>query len=223
MFKGMSRKWLVVVTVIVILILIPFFLFGDQIESWTEQFLETSSDKQGLIALVLGGLLSLDILLPTPSSLVMVASGFFLGFWKGFFVAFIGNTISVIFGYWLGANAGRPITSKWVGVEELEQLDNLYNRIGDWVIVVSRAVPVMAETSVLFAGMSKMKYSRFLLMATLSNLALSAVYAAVGAFSGNVNSFLLAFFAAVLLPGLAMLIIRTRKSRSAKHVVADTK
>ena len=123
MFKGMSRKWLVVVAVIILLILIPFFLFGDQIESWTEQFLETSSDKQGLIALVLGGLLSLDILLPTPSSLVMVACGFLLGFWKGFLVAFIGNTISVIFGYWLGANAGRPITSKWVGDEELEQLD----------------------------------------------------------------------------------------------------
>jgi membrane protein DedA with SNARE-associated domain len=223
MLKGMSRKWLIVVTVILLLILIPFFLFGDQIESWTEQFLETSSDKQGLIALVLGGLLSLDIILPTPSSLVMVACGFILGFWKGFLVAFIGNTISVILGYWLGANAGRLITSKWVGEEECEQLEDLYNRIGDWVIVVSRAVPVMAETSVIFAGMSKMKYSRFILMATLSNLALSAVYAFVGAFSGNVNSFLLAFFGAILLPALAMLITRTRRARNAKPVVTDSK
>ena len=64
------------------------------------------------------------------------------------------------------------------------------HRFGEWVIVVSRPIPVLAEASVLFAGLSGMPASRFLLLSTLSNLGISAVYAAVGAFSASTNSFL---------------------------------
>jgi len=222
MFKGIAARWIVLVTVILLIILIPFLLFGEQVESWTEQFLESAADKSGLIALVLGGLLAFDILLPVPSSLVMTACGFFLGFWKGLLIAFTANTISVIIGYWLGVKAGRPIANKWVGADELDNLENLYQRIGDWVIVISRAVPVMAEASVLFAGMSRMPFIRFLLLTSLSNFALSVVYVAVGTFSANVNSFLLAFFGAVLLPGIAMLIAKYSPSRQIQPSKIET-
>ena len=50
-----------------------------------------------------------------------------------------------------------------------------------------------------------MPLGRYMLISTFSNAGISAVYATVGAYSANVDSFLLAFTGAVLLPGLAML------------------
>ncbi len=64
-------------------------------------------------------------------------------------------------------------------------------------------VPVLAEASVLFAGMSKMNFRRFLIISTLSNLGISIVYAAVGAYSVSENSFLLAFAGAIIIPAVA--------------------
>jgi membrane protein DedA with SNARE-associated domain len=79
------------------------------------------------------------------------------------------------------------------------------------VIVITRPVPVLAEASVLFAGMSRMPTGQFMLLTMLSNLGISAVYAAVGAFSANANSFLLAFAGSILIPLVAMLAAKTRR------------
>jgi len=51
-----------------------------------------------------------------------------------------------------------------------------------------------------------------MLLTALSNLGISAVYAAVGAFSSNVNSFLLAFFGAILAPAAAMWLMNRTTS-----------
>ena len=65
---------------------------------------------------------------------------------------------------------------------------------------------ILAEAAVLFAGMGKMPFTRFILLSTLANLGVSAAYAAIGAFAAGVNSFLLAFAGAMLLPLLAYCI-----------------
>jgi hypothetical protein len=53
-----------------------------------------------------------------------------------------------------------------------------------------------------------MPWPSFLALAALSNLGISAAYAAVGAWSARVSSFLLAFAGAVLLPLAALLLAR---------------
>ena len=55
-----------------------------------------------------------------------------------------------------------------------------------------------------------MPFRRFLLLATLSNLGIALTYSAVGAYALKVESFLLAFGAAIAVPGVAMLIARFR-------------
>ena len=59
---------------------------------------------------------------------------------------------------------------------------------------------MIAETSVVFAGMSKMPLPQFLLIASLSNLGISLAYAGIGAYSLSSNSFLLAFLASIAVP-----------------------
>jgi membrane protein DedA with SNARE-associated domain len=116
----------------------------------------------------------------------------------------VGMTLSCALGFWLGAKFGRPMALRFVGEAELTRLEQVRDRVGDWALVVTRPVPMLAEAGVLFAGISHMPWPRFMLLTSLSNLGISAAYAAVGAFSSNVNSFLLAFFGSIALPALAM-------------------
>jgi uncharacterized membrane protein YdjX (TVP38/TMEM64 family) len=205
-----SVRWLMLCTIILAIVLVPYFLFGQQIEEWTRVFLESASQQRGWVGAVLSLLLAVDILLPIPSSLVSTACGLFLGILGGTLASWAGMTLSCVAGFYL-AHSGRPAVRRLMGEKELGRLQLLSERFGDWAIVICRPVPVLAETSVLFAGMSGMPAGRFMLLSALANLGISVVYATVGAFSATVNSFLLAFAASVLVPLTVMLL--TRRAR----------
>jgi len=204
------HRWLLLLAIILTIILVPFLLFGKQIEAWVDGFIHSAGDRPGWVVAVLGSLLAVDVLAPTPSSIISTGAGFVLGFAGGTATSWVGMTLGSILGYGLGSGFGYPLASRLVGDDELTQLKEMSHRFGDWVIVISRPVPVLAETSVMFAGISKMPVVRFLLLSALSNLGISIVYAAVGAFSSTVNSFLLAFGGAILLPAMAMIVMRKR-------------
>lgn len=205
-----ALRWLLLAGLVFAVILIPFFLFGPQIEAWTERFIESAARQSGWVAVVLGSLLAFDILLPVPSSLASTAAGLLLGFVKGLITSLVGMTICCAIGFWLGARFGRSAARRIVGDSELKRLEELSRRFGNWAIVIARPVPMLAEASVLFAGMSGVPVYQFLLLSTLSNLGISAVYAAVGALSATTNSFLLAFAGSILVPLVAMLATRRR-------------
>lgn len=202
-------KWALLAVAILLIILVPFFLFGESIENWANYFLISSPSKI-LVSLIIGGLLSIDILAPIPSSILSTAGGYFLGFTFGTLVSLTGMTISCIIGYWLGLKFGNPISKKLVGSRELSKLEDLQNKYGDFVIIISRAVPVLAEASIIVAGIGQMNLNRFILLVLLSNLGISLAYAAIGAYSAHLNSFLLAFAAAVILPSIAIVILKIK-------------
>lgn len=201
-------RWLVLGAIILCFLIVPFFLVGEHLERWTTDFLNAAAGHRGWIALFLGLLLAVDILLPVPSSMVSTAAGFFLGFAGGTLTSLAGMTTSCAAGFWLGFRFGRPFTRRMVGIEGIHRLEEMRRRFGDWAIVVARAVPVLAEASVLFAGMSNMPAHRFLMLSTLSNLGISAVYAAVGTLSATVNTFLLAVSGSILIPAVTMVFLK---------------
>ena len=63
---------------------------------------------------------------------------------------------------------------------------------------------VLAEVSVIFAGLVRAPFGRFLRLTACSNLGIALGYAAVGAFSMRIDSFLIAFLGALVIPGLAI-------------------
>ena len=202
-------RWSVLSTALLAAIVVPFFLYEDPITSWTQEFIERQ-DSRWVVGGALGGLLATDLILPIPSSLVSIAAGYVLGFWKGSAVIWTGMTAACLIGYLLGATAGREVTRRFVGEKELRRASHAQTRFGDWVVVIFRAVPVLAEASVLFAGVARMPFARFVLLATLSNLGISLAYSAVGAYALEVESFLLALGGAIARPGVAMMIARFR-------------
>jgi uncharacterized membrane protein YdjX (TVP38/TMEM64 family) len=157
---------------------------------------------------VISGLLASDVVLPVPSSLVSTAAGLLLGFWSGAAACWVGMMAGCLAGYGIGARAGRAAASRLVGEAELERVASASRHFGEGMIVLFRAVPVLAEASVVFAGTVRMPLPRLLVVSGLSNLGISAAYAAVGAWSAEVPSFLLAFGGAVVLPLVAILASR---------------
>ena len=95
-------------------------------------------------------------------------------------------------------------------MDGIDRAARLVKRYGDLTIVLCRPVPVLAEASVVFAGLVGANYSRFLRLTATSNLGIAAGYAAVGAYSRRLDSysFLIAFLGALVLPGLFILVSR---------------
>jgi len=201
-------RWTLIGLAAAALVIVPFLVFGEQLEGWTRQLVEGPRQNPGVVALLLGGLLGSDILLPVPSSIVSTACGLFLGFVRGSLVSWGGMVVSCLAGYVLAATLGRPFVSRMVGEHAMHHFEQLRERYGDWVIILARPIPVLAEISVLFAGLGRMPFWRFVWLSTLSNLGISMVYAGIGAFSANLNAFLPAVAGSVLVPGAGMLWAR---------------
>ncbi|ABF89552.1 putative membrane protein [Myxococcus xanthus DK 1622] len=190
-------------------ILVPFAWFGDSLEAASGHFLATQPPSWQ-VALLLGGLLAGDAVLPVPSSLVGTAAGGLLGFWGGAATSWLGMMAGCVVGYCLGARAGTAALRRMAGDAELGRLTRAAERMGPWFLLAFRAVPVLAETSVLFAGTSRMRPRTFLTVSALANLGVSVTYAALGASAARMESFLLLFAGMVLLPGLALAWMRRR-------------
>jgi uncharacterized membrane protein YdjX (TVP38/TMEM64 family) len=156
------------------------------------------------VALVLGGLLAGDLLLPVPSSLVSTAAGGLLGFWGGLATNWLGMMVGCALGYGLGARAGTSALRRMAGDAEVERLARASERLGPWFLLAFRAVPVLAEASLVFAGTSRMSRRSFFTVCALANLGVSATYAALGATAAELESFLVLFAGMVLVPGLAL-------------------
>ena len=204
--RGKIARHILFWTVILAAILIPFFIFGHKIEAWTSTLMEENTVARPTAALLLGGLLASDILMPIPSSLASTACGYLLGIVAGTLVSFAGMTISSIAGYWLGRKPGSFAFYRSLGEREAQKLGELNRKFGKWLIVVARPVPVLAEASVFFAGVSHMRFKTFMILVSLSNLGISAVYAIVGSLAADMNTFLMAFGASMALPLVFMLI-----------------
>ena len=164
------------------------------------------------VAVVL--LLASDLFVPVPSSLVATASGVLLGLAQGMAATWVGLQSGALAGYGAGRLAGRRFAARIVGEAELRRAADAYRRWGGLFLIASRAVPVLAEASVVMAGVASMPLPRFFWLVGMSNVAIAAIYAGVGAYVRDVNTFLLAFAASIVIPGSLMLLFRVISTRA---------
>ena len=199
-------RWFLLTLILLALILVPFLLFEERFAQLGMEIMR--GDLAGWPAAVLiGGLLALDVILPVPSSMVSTAAGAVLGFARGMAVIWVGMTAGCVVGYLLGSRA-TAAAGRFVGRDGLDRARRVSAQHGDWALVVCRPVPVLAEASVILAGLVHTPWRRFLILTAASNLGIAAAYAAIGAFSMTVGSFLLTFAGAIAVPALTMLAAR---------------
>ena len=206
-------RWAVLWVILIGLVLLPFLLFEEQFTAFADQVTASGTSRWVVAGAVLA-LLALDVFLPVPSSIVSTAAGIFLGFVAGSAIVWTGMTAGCLFGYAVGAR-GSSAARRLVGDDGLERAAALARRYGVLTIVLCRPVPVLAEASVVFAGLVHAPFGRFMRLTALSNLGIALGYSAFGAYSLRMDSFLVAFLGAMLLPALFMLISRYTFGRKA--------
>ncbi len=205
-------RWALLWAILIGLVLVPFFLFEEQFNALVARMI-ASDRSRASAAIAIFALLALDVFLPVPSSIVATAAGVLLGFVEGTSVVWAGMMAGCVVGYVVGARAWGA-ARRLVGADNLARAETLMRDYGHLALVLCRPVPVLAEASVVFAGIVRAPVARFAWTTGAANLGIAAGYAAFGAFSMRIDSFLVAFIGALLLPGIAFGVSRLAFGRS---------
>ena len=199
------QRWVGLLFSLFLFIMIPFIIFEETITRVYHDTLATNQDPiwlAGFIAILLAS----DLVLPIPSSIASTAAGSLLGFGAGTVTCWVGLSLGCVIGYGIGTTIGTSAAHYLVGEQELEKAKRLGHQYGAIVLIVTRAVPVLSEASVLSAGLTQVSPRVFFIVTGLGNLGISLVYAGIGAFAYEANSFLMALAGAILVPGVAMVL-----------------
>lgn len=177
----MRYLWRIAVPILTLLIVlaIPFLLFGSRIEAWANRWRENPPGPAASAALVVG-LLSTDVLLPIPSSVVSTLAGGQLRWPLGTLASWTGMSLGAVLGFALARRFGPPFARRFSGDEDRRSIEQASERYGAAALVLVRGVPLLAEASVLLAGMHGMPWRRFLPPVLWSNLGIAFAYAFFG-------------------------------------------
>lgn len=144
------------------------------------------------------GLLIADVFLPVPASLIMVAHGALFGIAGGTLLSLIGGLAASAVGFAVGRR-GSAALHRFVPEGERRRADALLRQWGDLAVVVTRPVPILAESLAILAGTSPLGWRRFLVASTAGTLPAALLYALTGATAARLDSIFLMF-------GLVMLV-----------------
>lgn len=147
------------------------------------------------------GLLIVDVLVPVPSSLVMVAHGALFGVWLGAGLSLAGGLGAALFGFALGRRGGA-LLARFVSPAERVQAERLLARWGALAVVVTRPVPVLAESVAMLAGSSAMGWGQMALASAAGLLPPALLYALAGSMAAGFGSAVLVFGLSLLVAGL---------------------
>ena len=187
--------------IVLLVPVLPFLALGGRLDQWLRGLAE-DPPSAATTALLVIGLLSTDIVLPIPSSIISTLSGWQLGLFHGTLTTWIGMNLGAVFGFTLALRWGRPLALVFSRGEDLEGMGYVSNRYGPLVLVLTRAIPVFAEASVLIAGIHQLAWRRFLPPVLLSNLGIAIAYAAFGDFAQQHQWLPLALGMAIAVPVL---------------------
>jgi uncharacterized membrane protein YdjX (TVP38/TMEM64 family) len=165
-----------------LIVLIPFLIWGSGFErSFSQEGAVAWLAGHGRWASVAGILLLMsDLVLPIPATAVMAALGFVYGPIVGGLIATLGSFLSGALAYTLCRRFGRPVAVRLLGAEELADAERLFDRVGGWLVVLSRWLPVFPEVIACMAGLARMRPWPFFAALVCGSAPLGFVFAAVG-------------------------------------------
>jgi uncharacterized membrane protein YdjX (TVP38/TMEM64 family) len=174
-------RWCAVAGGTVFGVFLILFLIG---EAWQAPLLtdpETQLRQADLLTGLLGvGLLVVDAALPVPASLVMIALGAVFGAVLGTLLAAIGTMGATLVGFGLGRRGGA-LLDRHASLRGRKQADRLLERWGALAIVLTRPVPLLAETTAVLAGASSLGWERAAVAALAGAVPTAGIYALTGA------------------------------------------
>ncbi|MEM1068221.1 MAG: VTT domain-containing protein [Planctomycetota bacterium] len=193
--------------VVLLVPVLPFLFFGGQLEDWLNGFAE-DPPSPGITSVWVIGLLATDILLPIPSSVISTLSGWQLGWGLGTLATWVGMNLGAVIGFGLARRFGQPFALWFSKTEDLDRMQVISDQFGPTVLILTRALPVLAEASVLIAGIHQLSWGKFLPAIVLSNLGIAVAYSALGDYAQRHQWLPLALAVAIAVPVLVAAVAK---------------
>ncbi|HSE16446.1 MAG TPA: VTT domain-containing protein [Pyrinomonadaceae bacterium] len=170
----------------------------------------------GVAAASIGvGLLIADVVLPVPSSIVMVAHGALFGVLWGTMLSLVGSVGAAVFAFAIGRRGGA-LLERVVTPAERARASNILARWGTLAIIVTRPVPLLAETVAIMAGASSMTWRAIIVASIAGSLPPALLYALTGAAVANLQNTALMFGAVLFIAGLFWVVGKSFSRKDAK-------
>lgn len=171
--KATNLKIACLFVVVVALVCLPFVLFGQE---FALPWLKTYEQRTGALILIAVALLAADSIAPVPSTLVIMFLAAKVGVLGGVIGSTVGLTVGLLTAAWFGKAAVGRIAPRFIPDAELSRLrDNLQKRL-TLTLACWRAVPVMAETSVILAAATGVPIRKIFLATLLPNFLVALIY-----------------------------------------------
>ena len=143
-----------------------------------------------------GGLITLeDFGVPAPGETVLIAAAFFagLGHLNIFLVALVGFLGAVIgdnIGFAIGEYGGHPLVERFgryifLTPERIGKAENFFNHHGGKVVATARFIEGLRQANGIIAGLSDMKWAKFITFNALGAALWVGLWSAVGYFGGS--------------------------------------
>ena len=189
--------------------------------------------EYGYVVIFLGSALD-NFGLPSSGDIVMFAGGFFANGGQSFLplvilLGFLGATVSDNAVYWIGRIGGRPLLTRILKIrvlsfildtKSLGRVEHYFEEHGRKTVFVGRFGPGLRSMTPLFAGISHMKYYRFLPYSLAATTTWALVTGIVGYVFGEYWDELLAIarsvgygFIALVLLFLALYLYRRYRAK----------
>jgi len=178
------KKILSLFLFIALFVIITFLLFSD-VEVFVEEQLGVENSIEAYALFSFTFLLS-DIILPIPSSLIMILNGKVLGFMGGSILSLLSGFCSSSLGYFLGHKSVKYL-NRFFSEREIENANSFFIKYGKLSVALSRGIPIISESLAVLSGTTALSYSTFALYSLVGHLVVSVVYAWVGAFTDAYN------------------------------------
>lgn len=154
----------------------------EKIQLWLQAAKNTHSAYIFLIVVLL---LFSDIVIAVPTLTIMILSGYFLGYGYGASASVIGVILAGVSGYVLSYHYGEKLEKLIIKDEtQRQEARRTFSRYGIFMILLSRAIPILPEVTACLSGITKMPFLKFILAWIFS----SVPYALIASYAGSISS-----------------------------------
>ena len=168
------------------LMMLVFNLTGWLTLERLEDALTWAKDQSGwAVGALVAFFLFLDLFVAVPTMSLGLLSGNFLGMGGGVLAFCVGCYAAGTTGFWISRRWGEKVLQRVLRDEgKREEMKACFERNGFMMIVLSRALPEVRVVTACLAGVTGMKFSKFIVAWTLATLP----YALVVVYAGSISS-----------------------------------
>ncbi len=198
--------------ILLLIPVIPFVVMAHWIEPWAIRFLGDQGSSLA-VGLATVALLTSDILLPIPSSVLGTSAGSSLGFMFGTLATWTGLTLGAAAGYEVARWFGAKLSDRSNDVQQLRNLSQSRPWVVPWLVAASRPLPILAEATILMVGLDRASRAQVYPALLLGNLGIAMLYVSLGQWAVEAGWLPVALIGAAVIPLMAAVLARNALRR----------